>query len=292
MEDDRAWLDKRDGKIYIFPTEILGIAEESAQGSDFSEYPPLQRWQIKEAIDFLERWDRESLVNLPNKDELSEYDIMEEFAEFQHTTHVSNLLLGAIQGRGAFRRFRDAIAGLGLKEEWYAYREESMLEKVRRWCEYNELDYVNANDEVVIFEKTLSAMPAMDSLDEIPAADAEETPAEPELTPELKTPRIRYTAEEKETALWFCDEIGVAKTSELTGISAKSLYKWLSIAKGDSEEVSGEEVKALTSVELKFCTEKDAEVDAGDELVQLRLENEKLKEEMAALKKAIRAYTD
>lgn len=37
-----------------------------------------------------------------------------------------------------------------------------------------------------------------------------------------------YSAVEKENALRLCDEIGVAKASEQTGISVKSLYTWRS----------------------------------------------------------------
>lgn len=39
-------------------------------------------------------------------------------------------------------------------------------------------------------------------------------------------PRIRYTLEEKENALRLCEEFGVQKASQETGISTNSLYKW------------------------------------------------------------------
>ena len=148
MDDSRAWLDRRDGKIYLFPKEILGIAEESEPDDDFAGYPEWQRTEIREAIKFLERWDRDSLIELPDRYEIRDYDIMVEFSESRQSPHVSNLLLGVIQGRGAFRRFRDAITRLGLEQDWYAFRDSSVLEKVRRWCEDNEISYAEKEKAV------------------------------------------------------------------------------------------------------------------------------------------------
>ena len=47
-------------------------------------------------------------------------------------------------------------------------------------------------------------------------------------------PSMRYTAEEKENTLRLCDEVGVAKASEQTGISKFTLYKWRSGAEGEA----------------------------------------------------------
>jgi len=52
--------------------------------------------------------------------------------------------------------------------------------------------------------------------------------------------RKRYTAEEKAHALRLCDEVGVVKASEQTGISKFSLYKW---RLGAEDEVSMPPVK-------------------------------------------------
>ena len=61
-------------------------------------------------------------------------------------------------------------------------------------------------------------------------------------------PRMKYSAEEKENALRLCEEVGVVKASEQTGISTFSLYKWRSrvedeanMPPAESEEILAEE---------------------------------------------------
>ncbi len=47
----------------------------------------------------------------------------------------SDKLENALEGKGAFRRFKDTVAQLNLKEHWYAYRESQIRREVREWCE-------------------------------------------------------------------------------------------------------------------------------------------------------------
>lgn len=46
-----------------------------------------------------------------------------------------------IKGRGAFRRFKDALHRLNLTAEWYAYREAAVRQVAIDWCELNEIDW-------------------------------------------------------------------------------------------------------------------------------------------------------
>jgi len=67
--------------------------------------------------------------------------MMEEFAEIQANVANANKIYEAIRGKGAFRRFRATAEQLGLLQEWYAFRDREMIEKARRWCKRNEIDY-------------------------------------------------------------------------------------------------------------------------------------------------------
>ena len=72
-----------------------------------------------------------------------------------------------------------------------------------------------------------------------------------------------YSAAEKENALHLCDQIGIAKASEETGISVKSLYTWRSIVErrraastAEADEISAEattaeENEAIPNLESK-----------------------------------------
>jgi len=138
-EDDvTAYFDKRDRKVYSFEDRFLGLAED---GEDPNALAGWEREEARRAVDFLEHFDDESLVPLPGKYELREYDLMEEFGELQANPGAANQLLRAIQGKGAFRRFRDTLGRLGLTEEWYAYRARAMERFVRNWCEQNGVGY-------------------------------------------------------------------------------------------------------------------------------------------------------
>ena len=143
----RAWIDKRDGKVYLFDREILGAVEDSDDEIDFSDYYDWQHDQIREAVDFLDHWDYDSLVELPDKYEISEYDIMEEFGEAQPNPQTANQILNAIDGKGAFRRFRNTVDRIGLEDDWYEYRDRKIIEKVRRWCEDNDIDYAQNQEK-------------------------------------------------------------------------------------------------------------------------------------------------
>ena len=133
-----AYFDKRDGKVYSFKDRFLGLAED---GEDPGELAGWEREEAQRAVDFLEHFDDDMLVPLPGKYELREYDLMEEFGEIQANINTANQLLKAIQGKGAFRRFRDTLARLGLTQEWYVYRARAMENFVRNWCEQNGVDY-------------------------------------------------------------------------------------------------------------------------------------------------------
>lgn len=51
------------------------------------------------------------------------------------------ILEKAIQGRGAFRRFKDRIRTLGLEQAWYGYQEDEYKRHAIRWCEENGVEY-------------------------------------------------------------------------------------------------------------------------------------------------------
>jgi hypothetical protein len=49
--------------------------------------------------------------------------------------------LRKIKGRGAFRRFKEAIHWHCIVEDWYRFREESFKKIARDRLELNEIDY-------------------------------------------------------------------------------------------------------------------------------------------------------
>ena len=91
----------------------------------------------KEAEDIEENWDK--YIPLPSQYDLREYDDMEEFAKNYPNEIISQELLRAITGRGAFRRFKDRCYDFGIEKEWFSFRDKVLKEKAIRWCIENEL---------------------------------------------------------------------------------------------------------------------------------------------------------
>jgi hypothetical protein len=61
--------------------------------------------------------------------------------DFGDDPNTLDILYGAIKGKGAFRRFKDALHRLNLTDEWYAYREAAVWQVAIDWYELNEINW-------------------------------------------------------------------------------------------------------------------------------------------------------
>jgi len=116
-------------------------------------------------------------------------------------------------------------------------------------------------------------------------------------------PKKTYTAEEKENALRLCDEIGAKKASEQTGIFINTLYNWRR-AKAEAIAPAAAEVEVPVvapaaskkridpSRKQAISVQISAKESCTNELVRLQIENDTLKAQIAAMKSALRAYTE
>jgi len=88
----------------------------------------MTREEYEAAADTL---DEHGFKRLPERRDINEYGMMEDFAY----EHKSPELFEAIDGRGAFRRFKSAIRRLGLEQEWYIFRDAQYRRAAQEWCE-------------------------------------------------------------------------------------------------------------------------------------------------------------
>ena len=51
-------------------------------------------------------------------------------------------LYRAIDGRGAFRRFKNQLYQFGLEKEWYQFRDKYFEQIAREWCLENDVPLV------------------------------------------------------------------------------------------------------------------------------------------------------
>ncbi|NRF95294.1 hypothetical protein HQN89_30915 [Paenibacillus frigoriresistens] len=65
---------------------------------------------------------------------------MEEFIVSHQDQKNREVLYDTIQGRGAFRRFKDKIIELGFDKQWYTYKESKIRQLVIEWCKEHNLE--------------------------------------------------------------------------------------------------------------------------------------------------------
>ena len=103
--------------------------------------------------DYMELDDRDSKkfeddvwIAAPSQRDLGEYDIMAEFADSITDSHANELLCVALEGKGAFRRFKDVLHSTGLADEWYSFKHNAYVKIARNWCEENDIECLNTLD--------------------------------------------------------------------------------------------------------------------------------------------------
>jgi len=84
-----------------------------------------------------EALDRE-FISLPSSYEIHEYRIMQCFAYGQNE-EVASVLLEKLQGRGAFRHFKDTVFAMDLEKSWYGYKQHAFEQIAQQWAEEHDI---------------------------------------------------------------------------------------------------------------------------------------------------------
>ena len=101
--------------------------------SNIGEYEELTEDEIDDLF--------EKSIILPTQYEIYEYQIMVDFIETIYNLEIKNNLQRLIQGKGAFRRFKDYCFEMNIIQEWYNYRDKRYKEIAIDLCKQNELEY-------------------------------------------------------------------------------------------------------------------------------------------------------
>jgi transposase-like protein len=209
-------------------------------------------------------------------------------------------------------------ADIELPQKQYVRYSQEDKESALELCK--EMGFTKVSKELGIPKETLSrwVMGLMrngaDIAEEV-AVDipVEETPAvitTEEAPVNVKKPKPKYSQECKGNALELCEGVGFAKASKDLGIPRETLYRWRAKLKRDTvelveevpvdipivtEEVSNEDVQLAEPISTEIKNAPDGN-EANDsklkEYLRLLAENIMLKEQLAALKLALRAYTE
>lgn len=130
-----AYLNIKTGEVVTISQEEMGMAEEGYPLDDLDES---EREMVEIAIEILET---DNYLKLPTQYDIHEYDIMKRFSYAYPDELISDTLLSAIRGSGAFQRFKNTIHRFNIQDEWYAYRTKALEEIAVEWLEENGLSY-------------------------------------------------------------------------------------------------------------------------------------------------------
>ncbi len=83
----------------------------------------------------------EDSIILPSNYEINEYQMMLSFINSIEDIKVHDKLMYTINGRGAFRRFKDACIILDIIDDWYKFREEEYKKIAIDWCNKNNIKF-------------------------------------------------------------------------------------------------------------------------------------------------------
>jgi hypothetical protein len=130
-----AFLNRKTGAIEQTATDILSAIEDNDDDQELIDTYDVTEQEIALAREILDNngpW-----LPLPSQSDIDEYRIMEQFCLNQNDPIMRYRLLAAINGKGAFKRFKDTAERTGVLEQWYEYREKEIKEIARQWCKEN-----------------------------------------------------------------------------------------------------------------------------------------------------------
>jgi len=130
------FLNTKTGEPFYLDAELYRAIEDEEDIEDFED------WQIEEIQKAKEIFDSENYLELPDKFDISEYKIMEDFCFSLENKFFSTKLQEAIQGKGAFRKFKDAVSQYDLLDDWNKFKENALREFVIEWCKDNDLEII------------------------------------------------------------------------------------------------------------------------------------------------------
>lgn len=101
--------------------------------SNKGEYEDLTEDEIDELF--------EKSIILPTQYEINEYQIMVDFIDTIDNQKLKTELQRLIQGKGAFRRFKDYCFESNIIRDWYKYKKQRYKEIAINWCKKTGLQH-------------------------------------------------------------------------------------------------------------------------------------------------------
>lgn len=121
--------DEMDSYLDKKTMSIICVTSEEIYGAD----------DIEDMDEFEELYG-DRFIRIPSQYDINEYSIMEDFIETL-PENIQGEFYIAINGRGAFRRFKDMARYKGVEKQWYSFKEQKLRDIAIEWCKGNNIPY-------------------------------------------------------------------------------------------------------------------------------------------------------
>lgn len=121
--------------------ELIALSEDEVSELETDDPEDVPEWVQDMLPKLREVTESQDYLPLPDSYDIHEWQIMQDFADSISDADASDELLRALHGRGAFRYFRDLVHRLGLRDDWYRFRDEKFEGIAIDWLEANGVPY-------------------------------------------------------------------------------------------------------------------------------------------------------
>ena len=154
------FLDLETGEIIILSEDIIKKAQEILEESydddigDFDDVevekvPVIPEWmedEIELALDIF-IYEKERYARIPERNHQYGYNTMKEFAVTLDDKLLKQTLLGLLDGKNAFRRFKDALGQYPKERKlWYGFNAKASRNEIKAWLKTIGLEYSNGQE--------------------------------------------------------------------------------------------------------------------------------------------------
>lgn len=141
------FLDRETGEIIILSEDIIKKAQEILEESydddigDFEDVevenvPVIPEWmedEIELSLDIF-IYEKERYARIPERNHKSGYNAMKEFAVTLGDDVLKQTLLGLLDGKNAFRRFKDVLGQYPKERKlWYGFNAKAARNEIEDW---------------------------------------------------------------------------------------------------------------------------------------------------------------
>jgi hypothetical protein len=141
------FLDTETGHVIILSVDIIKHAYsllEEIYDEDMAGYDEVEFDEIVEIPDWMEEeielalhillFERQRYARIPEREAGNGYAAMKEFTDCLMNPDLKNKLSGILDGRGAFRRFKDALAPYPKERKlWYGFNAKANRKRIAQW---------------------------------------------------------------------------------------------------------------------------------------------------------------